>query len=571
MSTNVPPVISPTVGANNVVNTKYNRLYNNPHFDYLSEMLPRDIKDMFKWCELVYNGMPVIAQGIRKLINYPITDFSYSTESDAVRKATKDLLKTVKMKAALLSFGNDWYVYGNTMRSVYFPFVRFLKCQCGHEVNIDHAKFKVANKGFDLNCPKCNRKRRATIVDRDTYDLNKVVIVCWDPKAIELKHNPITGECAYYYSIPGAIRNGVMTGDVNILRSIPEVFIEAVFNKKVVQFKENFMHCKAPTLSGFSTGWGISPILATLKNYSYIAILRKASEAIGLEHITPQRILFPQASSSDPSLIGGMEKWRTEVRQAIERWRLDPNYVMTAPFPTGVANIGSQGRALTPTEEIKDARNEMALALDIPPSLILGDTNIQNSAVALRIMENQLEPYIEQLTTFANWVIELINAKYDKSFCEIDLVPFRLADDIMNKQLLLNSQGGTVSRKTVQESLNLDPDKERERMVEEHIQTFSDQKEVESKLREKEQNAAAAAQAEEQSATDGDIPQYNQQKLVAKAQGLAQQFISVPYEQRKSYMSQLQNEDYVMWALVGKQLEQMHKATDAKGAEGGAE
>lgn len=559
------PVISPTSGVNNVINSRYNRIYNNPHFDYLSEMLPRDIKDMFKWCELVYNGMPVIAQGIRKLINYPITDFSYNTESEVLRKDTKKLLKTIKMKSALLSFGNDWYVYGNAMRSVYFPFVRFLKCaQCGNEVNISEAKFKVANKGFDLHCPKCMTRRRATIVDRESFDISKIVIVCWDPKSIELKHNPITGECSYYYNIPPAIKNGIMTGDVNILKSVPEVFINAVFNKKVVQFKENFMHCKAPTLSGFSTGWGISPILATLKNYSYIAILRKASEAIGLEHITPQRILFPQATSNDPSLIGGMERWRTEVSKAIERWRIDPNYVMTAPFPTGVANIGSQGRALTPTEEIKDARNEMALALDIPPSLILGDTNIQNSAVALRIMENQLEPYIEQLTEFANWVIELINAKYSKSYCEIDLVPFRLADDIMNKQLLLQGQGQTVSKKTVQESLNLDPDKERERLIDDALQAAKDQKEIEEKMREEEQNAAASSKAEEMSATDGDIPQYNQQKLIAKANEMAQQFLAIPYEQRKSYLSQLQNEDYVMWALVGKQLEQMRNAADNK-------
>lgn len=562
------PVISPTAGLGTVINSKYNRLYNNPHFDYLSEMLPKDIKDMFKWCELVYNGMPIIAQGIRKLINYPITDFTFSSDADVIREETKNLIKLVKLKSALLSFGNDYYVYGNVMRSVYFPFVRYLKCDvCGQEVKLEDAKFKVANKGFDMQCPVCMRKRRASISDRETNDLSKVVIVSWDPKSIELKHNPITGECAYYYQIPGSVKNGIMTGDVNILKSTPEVFIKAVFNKKVVQFKDNFIHCKAPTLSGFSTGWGISPILATLKNYSYIAILRKASEAIGMEHITPQRILYPQATTSDPSLIGGMDRWKAEVSTAIERWRLDPNYIMTAPFPTGVANIGSQGRGLSPTEEIKDARNEMALALDIPPSLILGDTNIQNSAVALRIMENQLEPYIEQLTSFANWVIEVINSKYNKAYSEVDLVPFRLADDIMNKQMLLQSQGSAVSRKTVQESLNLDPDKERKRLISEQVQSSQDQKEVEQSLREEEQNAAALAQAEEQSVNDGDIPAYNQQKLIAKANELAQQFLAVPYEQRKSYMSQLQNEDYVMWALVTKQLEQLREAADNKGGQ----
>ena len=562
----VPPVISPVSGSTLGVNSKYNRLYNNPHFDYLSEMMPRDIKDMFKWCELVYNGMPIIAQGIRKLINYPITDFSYISESDKVRTSTKELMTTLKMKSALLTFGNDWYVYGNVMRSIYFPFTRFLKCAvCGTEVNIQDSKLKVVGKTLENHCPKCKTRRRVTIVDRDTNDFEKICIVQWDPKSIDLKQNPITGECTYYYNMPAEIKKGVLSADLTIMKSIPEVFIQAVLHKKAVQFKDNFMHCRTPTLSGFTSGWGVSPILATLKNYSYIAILRKASEAIGMEHITPQRILFPQGTASDPSLIGGMDRWRTEVIKAVERWRIDPNYVMTAPFPTGVVNIGSQGKALTPTEEIKDARNEMALALDIPPSLILGDTNIQNSAVALRIMENQLQPFIEQLEDFANWTITLINAKYNKSFCPIELVPFRLADDLMNKQLLMQGQGTNVSRKTVQESLNLDPDKERQLLIEEQLQAAKDQKEVEKKMRDEEHNVAAQAQAEEQTAQDGTIAPYNQQKLIAKASELAQQFIQIPYEQRKSYLAQLQNEDYVMWALVGKQLDQLHEQAKQNG------
>jgi hypothetical protein len=278
-----------------------------------------------------------------------------------------------------------------------------------------------------------------------------------------------------------------------------------------------------------------------------------------MEHITPQRILFPQASSSDPSLVGGMDRWRSEVQKAVERWRVDPNYVMTAPFPTGVVNIGSQGRALTPTEEIKDARNEMALALDIPPSLILGDTNIQNSAVALRIMENQLQPFIEQLEEFGNWIVDMINAKYEKDYANIELIPFRLADDIMNKQLLLQSQGNSVSKKTLQESLNLDPDKERERMIEEQMNIREDQKEIEERIKEEEENAAAQSVAEEQAMNEGELPAYNQQKMIARAAGLAQQLLSIPYEQRKSHLAQLQNEDYVMWALVGKQMDSLRE------------
>jgi hypothetical protein len=339
------------------------------------------------------------------------------------------------------------------------------------------------------------------------------------------------------------------------------VFLEAALAGKNIKLGGNFHHARTSSLAGYSSGWGVSPLIPALKNYMYIAVLRRASEAIGMEHITPQRILFPQMSgTTDPSLLGSMERWREEVTTAVNKWRVDPNFVATAPFPTGVVNIGSQGRALIPTEEIKDARMEMALALDINPALLTGDMTIQGSAVSLRILEHQLMPLIESLEAFTNWVISSINTKYEKDFSQVTLVPFKLADDLMNKQLLFQSLSlGSVSRRTVQESLSLDAEQERERIFQEQLADHKMQKDVEGAIAKEERNIAAQAKAEEQAAETGGITPYNQQKLIAQAQQIAAQFLGVPYEQRRSMLDQLQNEDYVMWALVSKQLEGMRE------------
>ena len=279
-----------------------------------------------------------------------------------------------------------------------------------------------------------------------------------------------------------------------------------------------------------------------------------------MEHITPQRIVYPHApGSSDPCLMSSMERWRKEITAAFERWRMDPNYIMMAPYPTGLVNIGSQGRQLIPTEEIKDARMEMALALDIPPGLIMGDTNIQNSAVSLRILENQLTPYVAQLTEFANWLIHQVNAHMNREYCDVELVPFKLADDLLNTQMLMQGMGQTVSRTTLQEIFNLDPDRERERMVQDQLSDSRTQTEVERKIQQEQENAAALAMEAEQSMASGQPSPYNQQKMIAMAQEQAMQLLQVPYEERKSMLMQLQKEDYVMWALVSKQLEQLHR------------
>ena len=554
------PVISPIAGHGSVINSRYTRLYNNPMFDYLSEMLPQNIKEHFKWCELVYQSMPIVANGIRKLVGYPVTGFSFIDESEAVRDKTKELTDKLHLKSALLDLGTDRYVYGNAFRSIYFPFKRFLCCKhCKNQTAIENAVFSVRRKNIELTC-SCGHKGPAEIIDEITKDIEKIRIVRWDPKQLEISQNPITGSTTYYYALPKKFLDSVRRGDITVFRDSPEIFIRAALQGRNVVMGHNFFHSKTTTLSGYSIGWGLSPLLPTLKTYMYISVLRKASEAIGMEHITPQRILFPQSNgTSDPSVMGSMQRWRREMDSAIERWRLDPNYIMTAPFPTGVTNIGSQGRALSPIEEIKDARTEMALALDISPNILTGDANLQTSAVGLRMLENQLTPTVESLQDFANWTIDMINAQFDKNFCHVKLVPFRLADDIMNKQLLLQSLGTAASKSTIQEALNLDPDAERDRMKQEALSDHDMQKDIEQEIQKREQNIATQAQADEQAMSSGHIPQYNAQKLIALAQQKAQELMTIPYEQRKSVMAQLQNEDYVMWALVGKQLEMFHK------------
>ena len=135
MSITPSTVISPIAGIRTATPNEYQKLYANPHFDYLSEMMPRDIRDLFRWCEVVYNSVPSIANAIRKLINYPVTDFSLDDKSEELRAQTQKLLSDIHMKNELLEFGNDIYVYGNVFRTVYVPFRRYLKCKrCGQEI-----------------------------------------------------------------------------------------------------------------------------------------------------------------------------------------------------------------------------------------------------------------------------------------------------------------------------------------------------------------------------------------------------------------------------------------------------
>lgn len=256
------------------------------------------------------------------------------------------------------------------------------------------------------------------------------------------------------------------------------------------------------------------------------------------------------------------------MTESIKRWRRDPGHQALAPYPTGVQNVGSQGRGLLPTNEIKEARNEMLLALSIPPDLVYNPSGVQKSTVALAMLENQLKPLKSELEDYANWVIDMLNSKYGLELSEIELQEFSLTDDNQNKQFLLQGAGeGGVSNTTVMESLGLDPHQERENMKTEKLKQYEMEKDIEQRMRDIDQDVSQQTAEEQAAQQDGTIPQYDQQKLIAKANSIAQQLIQVPYEQRRSYTAQLQNEDAVMHALVSQQLEQLHDQGHGPGGE----
>jgi hypothetical protein len=554
-------------GAN--TSTKFTRLYNNQFFDYLSEQLPKDHTEMMKWCEVVFFNSPALVNGIKKLVSYPLTYRKYKTESETVRQNTEKLLDDLDIESHLIQTGLDYYVYGNAFRSIHHPFTRFLECKfCGTRVNVSKAKYSLKKGRFILEkCPndKCSgrgRKGLAKVHDKYTYDTKGLKLVSWDPKLIHLLSNPVTSDATYYYALPASLRKGLLNGEGVMAENLPEVFLDAFAQDKKVRFTQNFYHLRTASVAGYSSGWGVSPLTPTLKLFLYNAILRKSVEAIGLEHITPQRILFPQGTSSDPTTSAHMGKWREQVKKAIERWRMDPNYVMLAPFPTGVANIGSQGRSFMPTAEIKQTDQDMLLALDVPLDFVYGGLKMESGSVSLRVLENQLRPYVTQLTRYVNWIIDNVNAKYEKNLCHIEYGDFTLADDVMKRQMLVSMAGQGAAMSTVQEALGLDPHEERKKLKDDSIKDFAQQKAVEKAIEEIETNVMARAAERNRAEQDNTVPQYDQQKLVAAAQMKAQEILGVPYEERRSLLAQLSNEDYVMYALVSAQMDSMRRTLE---------
>lgn len=552
----------------------YNKLYANPLFDYLGEYLPTDIKKLFAWAEHVYFNTPVIANAIKKYINYPVTDIVYESPASDVRDRTKYLLENIlNIKSHLIEVGTDYLIYGNAFRSISFPTVKFVKCKntkCElheHGINANTANIRTRGSKLQFFCPSCKSWVYGEFNEMSIMDINKISIIRWNPHTIDIKYNDISGDIFHYYNIPSGLQQSIKTGDRDILLTTPKLFLDAVQSNNVVKFGSNFIHIKAPSIAGMFSGWGISPLAHTLKMYLYMAILRKSNEAIALDQITPKNILYPQGTTSDPAMASSMADWRKNITSALDRWKTDPNFIMTAPYPTGVVNIGSQGKGLLVNEHILDAEQNMVRALDIPTELIYGTTNINNSGVTLRLLENQLIPYTSQLVRYVNWLIDTINNFFNTDYCHINFSPFRLSDDVFKQQLLTSLVGNVISKSSYQAALGLDTDRERERIIQESVDDTLMQREIEKQVNAITNTIAQQAQQEAEAQQQQlSMPQYNQQALIAQADELALQIAQTPEEARDQEWAKLQQSDYIMYALVKARTEQLRTSMRAQGA-----
>ena len=364
--------------------------------------------------------------------------------------------------------------YGNNCSSIGYPFKKWLCCQ--------HCDFKdVAAKirqhwiftsnQFRLTCPKCGYIGDALAKDEYIKNASGIKMIRWNPEDIEITYNDITGEYTYFYTIPATVRNDIVIGRKDIVEGVPQVFIQAMREQKGVIFsKENFFHMRRPTLATQDRGWGTPLLLPVLKDTFYLQVMKKAQEAILLEHIVPLRTMFPQAGSgsSDPYTSVNLVDWRDQIAMEIARWRFDSNYIPILPLPIGTQTIGGDGRNLLLTQEIQAWSDQILNGMGVPVEFIRGGMQYAGTNVSMRMMENSFIGYILRLKAQARFIMRQIAAFMDWPVANIRFKPFKMADDLQRKAFLFQlNQANKVSDTTLLADSDLDQNEENQIMIRE--------------------------------------------------------------------------------------------------------
>ena len=449
--------------------------YPSPFFDVAHTYLPVTVKALFKWCRYYFLTNPLINATVFKLSEYPVTDIIIDHEVPEVKKRWTEYFQDhLRYRAFQIETGLDYHAYGNGCISLGFPFKKYLYCrQCDFrdEAAKIRANWIFTSFQFRMTCPKCRFVGDAMAQDFYYKNASGIKPIRWNPEDIEITYNDITGEYTYFYTIPAVVRNDIVIGRKDIVEGVPQVFIQAMREQKGVIFsKDNFFHMRRPTLATQDRGWGTPLLLPVLKDTFYLQVMKKAQEAILLEHIVPLRILFPQAGSgsSDPYTTINLVDWRDQIAAEIARWRYDNNYIPIMPLPLGNQTIGGDGRALLLTQEIQAWSEQIMTGMGVPREFLLGGMSYAGTNVSMRMMENMFLGYILRHKALAKFVMKQVAAYLGWPEVNIRFKPFKMADDLQRKAYLFQlNQSNKVSDTTLLADSDLSQDEENEIMIRE--------------------------------------------------------------------------------------------------------
>lgn len=449
--------------------------YPSPFFDIAHTYLPTTVKQLFRFCRYYFLTNPLVNATVFKLSEYPITDVIIDHENHKVKQRWMEYFHDhLRYRAFQVECGLDYFAYGNSLNSVSFPFQKYLTCRnCQWSERADKTRryWTFTNLEFRLQCPRCGQTGEADVHDHYYRNASGIRLIRWNVEDVEINYNDISGETTYFYTIPGPLRNDILIGKKDVVQSTPQIFIQAIKQRKGVIFsKENIFHMKRPTLAWQDRGWGTPLILPVLKDTFYLQLMKKAQESVLAEHILPLRVLFPQAASgsSDPFSTINLMDWKDHIAAEIARWRQDGNYLPILPLPIGQQSIGGDGKALLLFNEMQALSEHIIMGMGVPREFLMGGLAYSGTSVSMRMLENSFLSYVGRHRLMARWVMKMVAHFMEWPEASIRFKPFKMADDLQRKAYLFQlNQAGKVSDQTLLADADLEQEEEDEIMVRE--------------------------------------------------------------------------------------------------------
>jgi hypothetical protein len=463
--------------------------YASPFNDIAKKYLPSSQRELFRWCQYYLDNSPIIQQAIRRMSSYPVTKILPLADGEKGKERAEDVLQTLRVRDFCQNIAMQYFAFGNSFATIVTPYKRVYQCSGCNEassiIELEAAQRKSKLKGSlfrmkrngkvpalaVIQCPKCSVDNAfVKLIDRPVKNLEETRIVLMHPLNIRIDKNPISGKCEYRFVMPADMRKKILQGDKFLIETSPKIFVDAAVSNKDIVMNEDAIYHFCRTNADSMTGWGHPLIQGVLKELFHSQVIKKAAEALAVQHINPLMLIYPKDSGqSNIYQHLDMANWSSNIEGQIKKWRRDPNHVPIMPVPTGVDYIGGQYRSLDPTPALQHINEEIAMGMGVPKEFLLGGTSFSGSSIALRMLENDFVNLRTMLTDFINnFLIPSISRVCDISKFEVKFSNLRTADDVQQKDLMLRlMQMGKMSTETVLNELGFDFKKESDQLYEE--------------------------------------------------------------------------------------------------------
>ena len=256
-------------------------------------------------------------------------------------------------------------------------------------------------------------------------------------------------------------------------------------------------HFMRPGLSSRHGGLGMPSVAPVMKDLYYLNTLRRAQEAISLQHIVPLLVLFPQsgAHGGDMLSVANMGNVVQRIEQQFAKWRKDPNHVPIMPYPLGVEHIGGNARALMITPEMESVNHTIINGMLAPRELVEGGLSWSGSSISLRILENHFTNYRNDIEMYLDFALERVQDYLDWPSVQATLEPFRMADDVQKLHLKYQAlASGHLSRTDFLGDLGVDPKSDHRQRMEDLV-TERHYRQAEALMQSNAEGAAGVVQA----------------------------------------------------------------------------
>ena len=463
--------------------------YPHPFFDMSLKYTPTTVKEMYRWAQFIYTTNPIFQQIVRKLAGYVTTNIIITSKNDEASDQWKQLLNgQLQYKRFEKRMLLDLMVFGNSYAMFLWPTRKYLecaKCQEQTALNDKSTGWKFEDFKFIGTCPKCKHSGQMKAIEKKVTSRKKIKLLRIDPRLISPIYEPVTDSYTYTYNIPKSVAAVLRSSTFRrehmtlFLENLPLSVIEAVKTNSLVKFDDGqIYHMKTDSISQDDASLGEIPFMPIFKVIWLYHTIWRAQEAVSLERILPWTALSPRATAtSDPISSINLDEWNQRMTGFIDRWRRDPNFIATMPFPMDVVNIRGEAKAIDNWEGLTHLRDVMGAGMGVPPSFLFGGSVYSGANVELRVLENDMRNSVLMLDDMlTNFVVPRLRTFARMPKAEIRHEDFKMADDVQQKGLIVSLRSeGVVSDETLLTELGLDISEEKERIRKEQEEKRSQQ------------------------------------------------------------------------------------------------